>query len=133
MISSSSSDEENTELIYNDNSDDDLDKRIEIKLGDYVVFLAAGKSRSLKYIARIDDYDEDDCEYKGVFLQKMNRKIKSGMEGKGLTFVVKKEDAASFGSNDIVQILPVSIVVGGSERRNNHVRFDIDLSKLDLA
>ena len=35
--------------------------------------------------------------------------------------------------NDIVQILPAPIVVGGSERRNNQVRFDIDLSKLDLA
>ena len=89
VISSSSSDEENTELTYNDNSDGNLDKRIEIKLGDYVVVLVAGKSRSLKYIARIDDYDEDDCEYEGVFLQKVNRKTKSGMEGKGLTFAVK--------------------------------------------
>ena len=133
MISSSSSDEENTELTYNDNSDGNLDKRIEIKLGDYVVVLVAGKSRSLKYIARIDDYDEDDCEYEGVFLQKVNRKIKSGMDGKGLTFVVNEEDGASFASDDIVQILPAPIVVGGSERRNNQVRFDIDLSKLDLA
>ena len=78
-------------------------------------------------------YDEDDCEYKGVFLQKANRKIKSGMEVKGLTFVVNKEDGASFALNDIVQILPAPIVVGGSEIRNNQVRFDIDLSKLDLA
>ena len=82
VISSSSSDKENTELIYNDNSDGDLDKRIEIKSGDYVVVLVAGKSKSLKYIAQIDDYDEDDYEYKGVFLQEVNRKIKSGMEGK---------------------------------------------------
>ena len=133
MISSPSSDEENTELTYNDNSDGNLDKRIKIKLGDYVVVLVAGKSRSLKYIARIDDYDKDDCEYEGVFLQKVNRKIKSGMEGKRLTFVVNEEDGASFASDDIVQILPAPIVVGGSERRNNQVRFDIDLSKLDLA
>ena len=96
MISSSSSDEENTQLTYNDNSNGDLDKRIEIKLGDYVVVLVAGKSRSLKYIARINDYDEEDCEYEGVFLQKVNRKIKSGMESKGLIFVVNKEDGASF-------------------------------------
>ena len=126
MIGSSSSDEKNTELTYNDNSDGNLDKRIEIKLGDYVVVLVAGKSRSLKYIAPIDDYDEDDCEYEGVFLQKVNRKIKSGMEGKGLTFVVNEEDGASFASDDIVQILPAPIVVDGSERRNNQVRFDID-------
>ena len=133
MISSSSSDEENTELTYTNNSDGDLDKRIEIKLGDYVVVLVAGKSRSLKYISRIDDYDEHDCEYEEVFLQKVNSKIKSGMEGKGLTFVVNEKDGASFASDDIVQILLASIVVGGSERRNNQVQFDIDLSKLDLA
>ena len=133
VISSSSSDEENTELTYNDNSDGNLDKRIEIKLGNYVVVLVAGKSRLLKYVARIDDYDEDDCKYEGVFLQKVNIKINSEMEGKGLTFVVNEKDGASFASDDIVQILPAPIVVGGSERRNNQVRFDIDLSKLDLA
>ena len=119
--------------LYNDNSYGDLDKRIEIKLGDYVIVLLAGKSRSLKYIARIDDYDEDDCEHEGVFLQKVNSKIKSGMEGKRLTFVVNEKDGASFALDDIVQILPAPIVVGGSERRNNQVRFDIDLSKLDPA
>ena len=95
--------------------------------------MVAGKSRSLKYIARIDDYDEDDCEYEGVFLQKVNSKIKSGMEGKGLTFVVNEKDVASFASDYIMQILPAPIVVRGSERRNNQVQFNIDLSKLDLA
>ena len=104
MISSSSSDEENTEITYNDNSDGYLDKRIKIKLGNYVVVLVAGKSRSLKYIARIDDYNEDSCEYEGVFLQKVNSKIKSGMEGKGLTFVANEKDGATFASDDIVQI-----------------------------
>ena len=72
--------------------------------------MVAGKSRSLKCIARIDDYDEDDCEYEGVFFQKVNRKIKSGMEGKGLTFVVNEEDGASFASDDIVQILLLLLV-----------------------
>ena len=70
---------------------------------------------------------------KEVFLQKVNSKIKSGMEGKGLTFVANEKDGASFALDDIVQILSAPIVVGGSERRNNQVRFDIDLSKLDLA
>ena len=55
------------------------------------------------------------------------------MEGKGLTFVANEKDGASFASDDIVQILPAPIVVGGSEKRNNQVRFDIDLTKLDLA
>ena len=87
----------------------------------------------MKYIARIDDYDENDCEYKGVFLQEVNSKIKSGMQGKRLNFVVNEEDGASFASDDIVQILPAPIVVGGSETRDNQVRFDIDLHKLDLT
>ena len=55
------------------------------------------------------------------------------MEGKRLTFVANEKDGASFASADIVQILPAPIVVGESERRNSQVRFDIDLSKLDLA
>ena len=82
MISSSSSDEENTELTYDDDNGGDSDKRIEIKLDDYALVLVAGKSRSLKYEAWIDDYDEDDCEYEGVFLQNVNNKIESGMKEK---------------------------------------------------
>ena len=46
----------------------------------------AGKSRSLKFIAWIDSCHEDDCEYEGVFLQKVDSEIGSGMGDKGQTF-----------------------------------------------
>ena len=68
------------ELICNDDSNCELEEKIEVKLGDYAIVLVAGKSRSLKFIARIDNYDGDDCEYEGVFLQKVNSKIDSGWE-----------------------------------------------------
>ena len=64
----------------------------------------------------------------------MNSKIESGMEDKELTFVVNEEDDASFDSDDIVQILPApAVVVDGSEKRNNQLRFNVDLSRLDLS
>ena len=34
------------ELIYDDDSDCELEEKIEIKLGDYIVFLVAEKSRT---------------------------------------------------------------------------------------
>ena len=80
MIRSSFIDEENIEFIYNDDSDCELEEKIEVKLGDYAIVLVAGKSRSLKFIARIDNYDGDDCEYEGVILEKINSKIDSGWE-----------------------------------------------------
>ena len=120
------------ELIYNDDSDCELEK-IEVKLGDYAIVLVAGKSRSLKFIARIDNYDRDDYEYEGVFLQKVNSKIDSGMGDKGQTFIANEKDAASFAPDDIALILPAPVAVGGSERRSNQLRFIFDFSKLDLA
>ena len=123
VIRSSSTDE----LIRYGDSDYELEEKIEIKLGDYSVVLVAGKSESLKFIARIDNYDE------GVFLQKVNSKIDSGLEDKGQTFVVNEKNGASFASNDIVLILPAPVAVGGSERRSNQLRFNFDFSKLDLA
>ena len=133
VVKSSSTNEEDMELIHDDESDCELEERIEIKLGDYVVVLVAEKLRSLKFIARIDNYDENDCEYKGVFLQKVNSKIDSGMGDKGQTFVVNEKDAASFAADDIALILPAPVAVSGSERRSNQLRFNFDFSKLDLA
>ena len=75
----------------------------------------------------------DDCEYEGVFLQKVNSKIDSGMGDKGQTLIVNEEDAASFAPNDIVLMLPAPVAIGGPERRSNQLRFNFDFSKLDLA
>ena len=121
------------ELIYNNDSDCELEEKIEVKLGDYAVVLVAGKSSSLKFIARIDNYDGDDCEYEGVFLQKINSKIDSKMGDKRQSFIVNEKDAASFAPDDIVPMLPAPVAVGGSERRSNQLRFNFDFSKLDLA
>ena len=93
----------------------------------------AGKSSSLKFIARIDNYDGDDCKYEGVFLQKINSKIDSKMGDKRQSFIVNEKDAASFAPDDIVPILPAPVAVGGSERRSNQLRFNFDFSKLDLV
>ena len=133
VIRSSFTDEEGIKLIYNEDSHCELEEKIEVKLGDYAIVLVAGKSRSLKFVARIDKYDRDDCEYEGVFLQKVNKKIDSWMGDKGQTFIVNEKDAASFAPDDIVLILPAPVAVGGSERRSNQLRFNFDFSKLDLA
>ena len=110
-----------------------MEDKIEVKLGDYAIVLVAGKSKSLKFIARIDYCDGDDCEYEGVFLRKVNSKIDSGMADKGQTFIVNEKDAASFAPDDIVLILSAPVAVGGSERRSNQLRFNFDFSKLGLA
>ena len=133
VIRSSFTDEEDMELIYNDDSDCELEEKIEVKLGDYAIVLVAGKSRSLKFIARFDNYDGDDCEYEGVFLQQVNGKIDSGMGDKGQTVIVNEKDAASFAPDDTVLILPAPVAVGGSERRSNQLRFNFDLNKFELA
>ena len=91
-----------------------------------------GKSRSLKFITRIDDCDEDDGEYQGVFLHKVNRKFFSGMGDEEQTFNANEKDAASFSPDDIVPILPAPVAVGGSAKRSNQLRFNFDFSKLDL-
>ena len=116
------------ELIYNDDSDCELEEKIEVKLGDNAIVLVAGKSRSLKCIAWIDNYDGDDCEYEGMFLQKVNSKIDSGMGDKGQTFIVNEKDAASFAPDDIVLILPAPVAVGGSERRSINCRLILTLA-----
>ena len=54
MVSSSTTDEKDMELIYDDDSDFELEEKIEIKLGDYAVGLEVGKLRSLTFRARID-------------------------------------------------------------------------------
>ena len=68
------------ELIYNDDSDSELEEKIEVKLGDYAIVLVTGKSRSLKFIAPIDNYDGDDCEYEGCFSKKSISKFIMGWE-----------------------------------------------------
>ena len=101
-------------------------EKIESNLGDYIVVLVKGKLRALKYIARVDD---DDDQYEGVFLQKINSRISS----EELIVIVVEEDAASFAAEDIVLKLPSPTVIGGSAGRSSHLQFDFDFTKTNLA
>ena len=124
-VVSSSSDE--GDMVYDDESDcDSLDEIVEANVGDYVVVLVSGKSRTLKYIARVDEFDGKD--YKDIFLQKVNRKIISGDNNTAPTFIINEEDGASFSPQDIVLKLPAPLVIGGSARKSNQLRFDYDFS-----
>ena len=51
----------------NTQSKDILKKKVEAHIGDYVVVLVSGKSRALKHIARVNDFDDEEEEYEGVF------------------------------------------------------------------
>ena len=109
-----------------------MNETVDARIGDYVVVLVSGKARALKYIARIDDIDADD-KYEGVFLSKVNAKIKPGEKPEAPAFVINEEDGGSFSQEDIVFKLPVTIAVGSSARRSSQLRFDFDFNKVDLA
>ena len=107
-----------------DNSEDNSNE-VQVNEGDYAVIRCQGKSRFLKYIARIDNVAEDGmCE--GVFLQKLIGKV-----GDTPTFVPDPTDFAAFTRQDIVRRLPQPRKVGSSLRQ--HLLFDLpsdDLSDI---
>ena len=113
---SSSSDE--GDVVYDDESDcDSLDEIVEANVGDYVVVLVSGKSRTLKYIARVGEFDEED--YKVIFVQKVDRKIIPRNNNTAPTFIINEADGASFAPQDIVLKLPAPLVIGGSARKSS--------------
>ena len=81
--------------------------------------LVDGKPRSLKYIARVDNYDDD---YEVVFLQKINKRVNSGK----LIFIVNEDNASSFVAEDFIVKLPLPTVVVGSATRSNQLQFNFD-------
>ena len=129
VISSSS---EEVDIPYEKESEVDsliLDEKIEPNLGDYVVVIAKGKLRSLQYVARVDDYDDENDEYEEMFLQIIN----SGVYSDGPLLIVNEQNAASFAADDIILKLPSPVAIGRSARRNNLLQFNFDFSKLELA
>ena len=129
VVSSSS---DGGDVMHDDESDcDSLDEIVEANVGDYVVVLVSRKSRTLKYIARVDEFDGKD--YEGIFLQKVNRKIIPGDNNTAPTFIINEGDDASFAPQDIVLKLPAPLIIGGSSKKSSQLRFDYDFSKLDLA
>ena len=112
-----SSEEENIEIYYDDNSDFSMDKNI--VEGDYVIVNVRGRSRVVQYIARVDEVDVN--EYEGVFLQKLSGYI---THHETITFIVNENDCASFVSDDVVFKLTPPNVVGGTSRRANQLRFN---------
>ena len=125
----SSSDE--MEILYDNESDCDVNEIIKANESNYVIVLVYGRSRALKYIARIDDVNDE--EYKGVFLTKLNSIIIPGENAETPTFVINEDDGASFAPEDIILKLPAPIVVRGTARRSSQLRFDFDFKKIDLA
>ena len=122
-VPDTSSENEKMEIEYDDESDCSLDEQIEEE--DYVVVNVTEKGRIVRYIARVDELDDD--EYEGVFLQKVLGCGKKDSEE--MSFIVNEKDEASFSANDVVCKLPRPILVGGTARRSNNVRFSCDLKK----
>ena len=71
-----------------------FEKIVVAHIGDFVVVLVSGKSRALKYIARVDDFVDEEEEYEGLFLQKVNSKITPGEDTEEPVFIVNEEDGA---------------------------------------
>ena len=114
VINSSSEEEE--DITYEEESEVHslaLDEKIESNLGNYVVLIVKEKVMSLKYVGRVDEYDDENDDYEGVFLQKINNRLHSN----GPLFIVNEQDAASFASEDIILKLPSPVVVGGSAKK----------------
>ena len=95
-----------------------------------MIFLQVdGRSRTLKYIARVDGYDEENGDYEGVFLEKVPKRF----EDEKMTFVVNEKLEYSFSRNDILAILSLPIMLGGTTQRFKYLQFTFDFKDWDLA
>ena len=81
-------------------------------------------------MARIDAYDSADDDYEGVFLKKVPTRLGDNNEA---TFIVNEDDEYSFAASDILMKLPNPETVGGSSRKNHHLKFSFDFKMWDLA
>ena len=88
VLSESSSEEENVQIEYNDNTDCSIAD--DIGEGDYVVVNVTGRARVVRYIARIDEVN--DGKYEGVFLHK----VPSCLKDDCISFIIEEKDDASF-------------------------------------
>ena len=130
-VTRSSSSEEDISLSHHDDSDIEIDEKMEPNVGDYAVVLVDGKPKSLKYFARVDNYDDEDDDYEVVFLQKNQQQ--SQFWKTNLYCTVNEDNAASFVAEDIIVKLPLPTVVLGSTTRSNQLQFNFDFTKLDFA
>ena len=126
LVTESSSEEENIEIHYDDNSDFLTDENI--VEGDYVIVNVRGRSIVVQYIARVDEVNGNESE--GVFLQKLSGCI---IHHETITFIVNENDCASFVSDDVVFKLPLPNVICGTSRRANQLRFNCDFTKWNLS
>ena len=95
--------------------------------GDFVIVQIAGKCRQVNYIARIDSVDG--IEYEGVFLKKVPGRIQND----GI-YIINEDDQAQFMKADVVRKLPVPSIVGGSARKDGHLKFKyIHLEKYNIG
>ena len=78
----------------------------------------------MKYIARVDEFDDEETEYGGEFLQKVNSKITPGEDTEEPVFINNEEDGALFAPKDIVLKLQTQLAVGESAGRSNQLVFN---------
>ena len=106
-------------------SDSDVNEVQEPIEGDFVIVSVSGKSRKQNYIARIDRLNEDGT-YDGCFMKRLGKRMEKP------TFIIDECDEASFGSEDLLKILPPPITTGPSARTAGQFVFSCDLSKWQL-
>ena len=93
----------------------------EVIEGDFVVAKVEGKSRKVRYIAKLDTIDGD--EFEGTFLKKVPQIV-----GHVPVFIINKTDIAEFQRNDVIAKLPEPVKNTGSTRKCNQLVFPIDIT-----
>ena len=93
----------------------------EIIEGDFVVVKVEGKSREVRYIAKVDTIDGD--EFEGTFFKKVPQIV-----GHVPVFIINKTDIAVFQRNDVIAKLPEAVKNTGSTRKCNQLVFFVDIT-----
>ena len=93
----------------------------EVIEGDFVVVKVEGKSRKVRYIAKVDTVDGD--EFEGTFLKKVPQIV-----GHVAVFIINKTDIAAFQRNDVIVKLPKPVKNTGSTRKCNQLVFPVDIT-----
>ena len=132
----SSSDEDNTCVILNDESDEDYDISEEIRnhameendkinVGDYILVLCKGEKERGYFVAHVLKINEGTKEYNVKYLKK---------QMKTDTFVyLENSEIYSVLEQDIILKLPVPVPIGGTVRTKAQLSFNIDFSYYHLG
>lgn len=93
---------------------------------DYVIILFKSKNINVYYVAQIlEKLDDDDCDYYVSYL-----KLKSKANQKFVEPIIP--DTAGVATSEIKYVLPAPKVDGTTSRRQATLKFDVDMSLLNL-